>query len=288
MIKIKSIVIASTIFCIVTSCGGNKDPEEVVTTDSTKTSDVIKDSVKGSLNPETKHKFNFAISNIPSPAFSIYELSAYQSKYDITFLNDLKKIKNYSTDFQRASNLGIYNIDMFYSIVNDKGEDVLKYLKNVLTLGDELGLKSAVDAMIGKRAENNISNQDSLFSILDEVFIKSDTYLRNNDRVFNASIIFTGGWVESLYLICKNGQNAQDNATAVKVYNHLWEQQLYIDKLIGLLNDFKTKPECVDLITDLSNISTSLKEIKEPRDMDDVKFNAISSKVYALRDKLTK
>lgn len=288
MIKFKNIVIVSTVFFLFTSCGGNKDQEEVVTSDSTKTSETIKDAVTGPLNPETKNKFNFAISNIPSPAFSIYELSAYQSKYDVTFLNDLKKIKNYTTEFQRTSNLGIYNVDMFYAIVNDKGEDVLKYLKNVLTLGDQLGLKSAVDAMIGKRAENNISNQDSLFRILDEVFIKSDTYLRNNDRVFNASIIFTGGWVESLYLICKNGQNAQDNATAVKVYNHLWEQQLYIDKLIGLLNDFKTKPECIDLITDLSAISASLKEIKEPRDMDDAKFNAISAKVYALRDKLTK
>ncbi|MDX2174419.1 MAG: hypothetical protein SFY56_15055 [Bacteroidota bacterium] len=288
MIKFKNIVIVSTIIFLVTSCGGNKNNEEVDTSDSTKTSEPIKDTVTGSLNPQTKQKFNFAISNIPSPAFSIYELSAYQSKYDVTFLNDLKKIKNYTTEFQRASNLGIYNVDMFYAIVNDKGEDVLKYLKNVLTLGDELGLKSAVDAMIGKRAENNISNQDSLFRILDEVFIKSDTYLRNNDRVFNASIIFTGGWVESLYLICKNGQNAQDNATAVKVYNHLWEQQLYIDKLIGLLNDFKAKPECTDLITDLNAISASLKEIKEPRDMDDAKFNAISAKVYALRDKLTK
>ena len=285
---IKNIVIVSAIFLIVTSCVNNKDNEEVVSTDSLKTVVPIKDSIIDPVSSATKYKFNFAVSNIPSPAFTIYELSAYQRKYDVVFLNDVKNIKNYTTEFQRATNLGIYNIDMFYAIVNDKGEDVLKYLKNALKLGDELGLKSSVDAMIGRRAENNISNQDSLFGILEEVFIKSDKYLRSNDRVYDASLIFTGGWVESLYLICKNGQNAHDNATALKLYNHLWEQQLYIDKIIVLLGDFKDKKECADLSADLNGILSSLKELKEPRDMDDAKFNAISEKIYSLRNKLTK
>lgn len=288
MIKFKNIVIVSAVFFLLTSCGGNKDHGEVVTTDSTKTTETAKDTVTGPINPETKHKFNFAVANIPSPAFSIYELSAYQKKYDPSFLNDLKKIKNYTTEFQKAANLGVYNVDMFYAVVNDKGEDVLKYLKNILIMGNELGLKSAVDAMIGKRAENNISNQDSLFHILDEVLIKSDAYLRSNDRVYNASVVFAGGWIESLYLTCKNGQNANDNASAAKVYNHLWEQKLYIEKLIGLLSDFKNKPECNELIIDLSGISENLKEVKEPKDMDDGKFNLIATKVFALRDKVTK
>jgi hypothetical protein len=288
MIKFINIVIVSTNFFLLTSCGGNKHQEDVLTLDSTKTISPVRDSVTEPLNSDTKNKFNFTISNIPSPAFSIYELSAYQKKYDISFLNDTKKINHYSTEFQRSSNLGIYNVDMFYAIVNDKSEDILKYLKNVLTLADQLGLKSVFDGIVGKRAENNISNQDSLFRILDEVFVKSDVYLRSNDRIYNASIIFTGGWIESLYLICKNGHNASDNTVAAKVYNHLWEQQLYLGKLIALLNDFKDKPECASLIADLSSIYGSLKELKESRDMDDIKFDAIAAKVYALRSKLTK
>ena len=288
MISIKNILILSLGAILVTSCGNDKPHDGNDTIDSALVNEPIKDTTRVTVDDTTKFKFDFAIANIPSPANSVQELSNYGVVYNNSFLNDSKKIKNYSTEFQRAINLGVYNIDMGYAMVNEKGEDVLKYMKNVMQISDALGLKNAVDVMVGKRAESNISNKDSLFKILDEIFVKSDSYLRTNERVYTAGTIFAGSWLESLYLTCKMGQSATDNAMAAKVYNHLWEQRFHLGNLINLLNDYKDKKECVALVQDLKPIHDEINAVKQPKDMDDVKFNSISNKIFALRDKLTK
>ncbi len=286
MMSVKNCLALLVSLVLITACGGDKGKDDHENLDSTST--VLKDSTPVTVDDTTKFKFDFAIANIPSPANSVHELSSYGAVYNNTFLNDSKKVSSYTTEFQRAINLGVYNIDMSYAMVNDKGQDVIKYMKNVMIISDALGLKSAVDAMVGKRAESNISNKDSLFKILDEIFVKSDSYLRTNERVYTAGTIFAGSWLESLYLTCKMGQNATDNAMAAKVYNHLWEQRFHLGNLINLLNDYKDKKECVDLVNDLKPIHAEINAVKQPKDMDDVKFNSISAKIFALRDKLTK
>ncbi|MDX2174418.1 MAG: hypothetical protein SFY56_15050 [Bacteroidota bacterium] len=287
MISLKNILVFSIGSLLLASCGGEEKPHDGdVTNDSANV--VTKDTTPVTVDDTTKFKFDFAIANIPSPANSVQELAGYGVAYNSSFLNDSKKVNNYSSEFQRAINLGVYNIDMSYAMVNDKGEDVLKYMKNVMQISDKLGLKSAVDVMVGKRAETNISNKDSLFKILDEIFVKSDSYLRTNERVYTAGTIFAGSWLESLYLTCKMGQNAGDNTMAAKVHNHLWEQRFHLGNLINLLGDYKDKKECVDLVADLKPIHAEITAVKQPKDMDDTQFNAIATKIFALRDKLTK
>jgi hypothetical protein len=85
---------------------------------------------------------------------------------------------------------------MAHAMINDNGSDVLNYMKTVLTLGNKLGLMSSLNAMVGQRTENNLNNKDSLFELLDEIFVKSDTYLRTNERVYTAATIFAGSWIE--------------------------------------------------------------------------------------------
>jgi len=70
--------------------------------------------------------------------------------------------------------------------------------------------------MVGKRAEQNLSNKDSLLKILDEIFVKSDSYLRTNERVYTASSVFAGSWVEGLYLTCKIAESVTDAAVKEK------------------------------------------------------------------------
>src|SRR5690606_25163038 len=144
-----------------------------------------------------------AIANIPSPASTLQDMATWGVGYDNSILNDSKNSSKYTTEFQKSINLGIYNIDMAYAMVNEKGPDVLAYMKDILILSDGLGLRGAVSTMVGKRAESNLNSKDSLFKILDEIFVKSDTYLRTNERVYTAATVFAGSWIESLYLNCK-------------------------------------------------------------------------------------
>lgn len=246
------------------------------------------DTTAITVDDTTKYKFDFAIANIPSPATSLQELKPYVEHYDNTILNDIKKASMYSTEFSRGFNLGVYNIDMAYAMVNDKGQDVLNYMKDVMIISDALGLRNAVSVMVGQRAENNLNNKDSLFKLLDEIFVKSDSYLRTNERVYTAATVFAGSWLESLYLNCKVSEGVSQAALRAKSRQHLWEQRFHLGNLINLLNDYKAKKECAELIADLKPIHEQISSVKQASDMNDETFKSISDKIVTLRTKMTK
>ena len=270
---------------MLTACGGGKETEAA--SEGMDSTAVVKDTTPVTVDDTTKFKFDFAIANIPSPANAMQELGTWGVAYDNSILNNPKNASKYATEYQRSINLGVYNIDMAYAMVNEKGPDVLQYMKDILIISDALGLKGAVDMMVGKRAESNLNSKDSLFKILDEIFVKSDSYLRTNERVYTAATVFAGSWLESLYLTCKINEQVTDAALKEKARKHLWEQRLHLGNLINLLGDYKDKKECADLIKDLKPIHEEIAAIKQPSEMNDEKFKSISSKIEGLRKKLT-
>jgi hypothetical protein len=283
MRHIKSLLIASVSLALF-ACGGSKE-QEIHETAETVTP--VKDTTPVTVTDTTKFKFDFAIANIPSPANSMNEIVKWGHAYDNSIFNHSKNIEKYTSEYQKAINLGVYNIDMAYAMVSDNGEDVIKYMKNVMMLSDALGLKAAVNSMVGKRAENNISNRDSLFKILDEIFVKSDEYLRTNERVYTAANIFAGSWVESLYIVSEIGTKTTDANVKSQVHKYLWDQRFYLGNIITLLDDYRDKKETADLIAELKPIHEEINAVKDPKEMNDAKFKSISEKIIKLREKLT-
>ncbi len=263
------------------NCGGaeHDHPHESAVADST--------SESTELNDTTKFKFDFAIANIPSPANRMHDIVALGVPYDNSILNNTRKVKTYTTEFKKGINMGIYNMDMAYAMMSDAGQDVLNYMKTIIMLSDALGMQSSINSMVGKRFESNIDNKDSLFSVWDEILIKSDVYLRNNQRVQTAATVFTGSWLESLYLSCKAGEKLQDPALKAKVRNNLWEQRLHLGNLVKLLSDFQSDKEIAALLNDLDPIHQEIIINRQPSELTDEDMSSISAKIYALRDKTT-
>jgi hypothetical protein len=254
-------------------------------TDAAETETVapVTDTTAVTVSDTTKFKFDFAIANIPSPATSMQEFQKWQVAYDNSMLNTAKSSDHYATEFQKGLNLGIYNIDMAYAMMNNKGPDVLSYMKSTLMLSESLGLKNAVDAMVGKRAELNLGSKDSLFAILDEIFIKSDAYLRTNERLCTAATVFAGSWIENLYILATKITAPAAKAAA---YQHLWEQRFHLGNLISLLNDYKSKKEAAELIASLIEIHEGIVKYHQSSEITDENFKSISDKIVALRSKI--
>lgn len=272
---------------ILPSCN-DKNSDENFSADSAKVENAP-DTSKTPVNEETKFKFDFAIANIPSPVSSINDLTNFGVPYNSNYLIDEKKSSG-TNEFKKALLLGAYNIDMAYAMANDMGQDVLKFMKTIMTKSHELGLVSAVDQMIGKRAEKNISNKDSLFRILDEIFTKSDSYLRTNERVYTASSIFAGSWIESLYLNCRITSDVTNTEPYLKEkgYKQIWDQRFYLKNLSDLLNDYNNKKECADLNNKIKEILEEITLIKDPKEFKESNFISISEKIYSLRASLIK
>ena len=273
---------------VMASCGGNKTEETKSTTDTTTAAPAKVDTGAVTADELTKFKFDFAVANIPSPAQIINDMSTFNVAYNPGFLNDVSKVNSYNTEFSKAINLGVYNLDMAYAVANDKGADVMKYMKTTLSEIEALGMKSAFDQFMGKRTETNVGNKDSLLKIIDELYTSGDKYLRTNQRLEAATHIFVGSWVEALSIVCHTGIDEKDAAEKARVQKHLWDQRFYLKNIIDLLESYKAKKEDAALIVDLTAIHKEIDEIKEASAINEEKFKSISTKIFALRDKLTK
>ncbi|MCD6067084.1 MAG: hypothetical protein K0S33_1910 [Bacteroidetes bacterium] len=267
------------------SCGGDKSGEELNGADTAK---IAIDTTPVTVNEEIKFKFDFAVANVPSPVQLITDFSAYGISYHNVMLHDVKKVKTYTSDFSKACNLGVYNLDLAYAIANEQGADVMKYVKTSMQEANSLGLKSAFDQMMGQRMESNIDNKDSLLEIIDEIYVNGDSYLRTNERVQTATHIFVGSWVEALYIICSVNAIEQEPVYKTRIRSHLWDQRFYLKNLIDLLGAFKDKKEDQMLIEALTKIQAEIDAVKDPKDLDEAKFKSISDQVFALRAAITK
>lgn len=285
--KKSAFILSGISLAVLMSCGGNKTEETKTGVDSAAVS-TNTDTAANTVQDIVRFKFDFAIGNTPSPAEVVNDMASYNLTYNNTFLSNPDKAKGYKTDFSKAVNLGIYNLDMAYAVANNQGTDVMKYLKTSMAEIDALGMKAAFDQMIGKRTETNINNKDSLLSIIDELYVKGDSYLRTNQRVETATYIFAGSWLEALHLICRTGGEEKDALQKARAYKHLWEQRFYLKNIIDLLEEFKTNKEAITLKEDLMAIHKEINAIAEPKDINAGNFKAISDKISALRDKLTK
>src|ERR1035437_3270724 len=143
--KKRLVIVTGLSVAVLTSCGSGKTEETKSVGDTVVTKTEKVDTTALKVDEYTRFKFDFAVANIPSPAELINDMASYNFSYNTTFLNDVSKVNSYNTDFSKAINLGIYNLDMAYAMANGKGTDVLKYLKTSLNEMDALGMKAAFD-----------------------------------------------------------------------------------------------------------------------------------------------
>lgn len=280
----KKIVSTLAILALV-SCGGNKPEENKVVTDSVPLSKTV-DSGAVTVNDLIRFKFDFAVSNIPSPAQIVNDMSTYNLKYDPHMMADITKANTHKTDYSKAVNLGIYNLDLAYAIANGQGSDVLKYLKTSLLEIDALGMKSAFNQFIGKRTETNLNNKDSLLSIIDEMYVVGDKYLRTNQRVETATYIFIGSWIEALHLVCSTADIEKDPIQKARLYKLIWDQRAYLKNINDLLGEFKNVREAADLKKQLNELYLEVEPLAESKDLKTKNFIAIFDKVEGIRKKM--
>ena len=272
---------------VITSCSNSNSGEKPLT-DSTTVIPEITDTVATTVNDIVRFKFDFAMGNTPSPAEVVNDMSTYKLVYNSAYLSDVAKVNSFKTDFSKALNLGMYNLDMAYAIANAQGADVLKYLKTSMSEINALGMKTAFDQFIGKRTETNINNKDSLLTIIDEMYVKGDSYLRTNQRVETATYIFIGSWIEALHIICSTGKDEKDAVQKARIRKLLWDQRFYLKNIIDLLEEFKSSKEAVGLRADLFKIHSEIDALAEPKDITEEKFKAICALITEERNKLSK
>src|SRR5690606_33447929 len=139
--------------------------------------------------------------NIPPPSEIPYMLQATGAEFNQSLINGRDKVDQYTSQNDKAAlNLGVYAADIGYLTSYDKTQEAIDYLAACKTLSDDLGLIGTFDAQLLEKFEKNISNKDSLTSLLDRTMKESQKYLRDDSRNKLSSLVVAGSFIEGLYI----------------------------------------------------------------------------------------
>lgn len=222
--------------------------------------------------------------SLPSPIHIAHLFKRAGLKYIDGLGSDPSSVSKYQSEFSSSLNTGVYTTDLAYATFNNKSQVSISYFKAVRTLGEKLNMASIFDKNgLLPRFEKNLNNQDSLVSIMSDMYMESDLLLKETSRRDVVYLSFAGAWVESMY-IATSLVSKEKNPVLVKRIVH---QHLTLNKLIKLLEDYKDRPQVADLITQLNEVKATLDNLNANKDnIDEATFKKFSEQVKQLRGKI--
>ncbi len=221
------LLIGTLIF--VNSCEGDENNENKDEKDTVK--------VETEDNQTSLLKINDRLFSIPSPFQIVMLVKEINIPYNRELLNPTSNQINYSTNYKKALNLGVYGANLGYLNIYGQLPDAASYFTVVRNISKELGIMSSMNERVIKRMENNNSNKDSLTHIISRIYRDADAYLLNNNRNEIGVLIIAGGWIESLYIMTQSLQHTKDQ----RLIDRVGEQKHPLDNLIELLRPYYGK-----------------------------------------------
>lgn len=139
--------------------------------------------------------------SIPDPSEIPYILQQTGADYNASLLSPTSKADSYLGRSDKAAlNLGVYATDIGYLSSYEKTQEAVDYMHTCKKLADNLNIIGAFDASLVDRFEANISNKDSLATLLNTTIDKTETFLTNDNRKELAAQVVAGSFIEGLYI----------------------------------------------------------------------------------------
>jgi len=141
------------------------------------------------------------IHELPPPSEVPFLLQATGADFRAEFTNDISKVDAYLTSNDKSAlNVGVYATDVGYLSSYNQSQEALDYMEGCQKLADKIGISSAFDMTLLGRFEQNIGNNDSLASIINDAVKLAEQKLEAGDRLTMAALVLSGTFIESLYI----------------------------------------------------------------------------------------
>ncbi len=225
------------------SCGSDLDADvdvDIDATDSTETVEIINTDAD---------QIEYSVPT-PNELFDIIKDAG--GELNIELVNSLDNEESYIDNKSKALNFGTYSADIGYMSCFDHSIEFLKYTKTIERIGDELGISEVFDQDLMDRIESNEGNNDSLFVISNDTYYDSYQYLEENEKGTELALIISGGFIESLYIVCHlAGEYSDDN----KIVEKIGDQKLVLENILDFNMTYMDDPSVNDIMNDLMSLS---------------------------------
>ena len=154
--------------------------------------------------------------------------------FDQDLLNNSDKATDYITGSKKALNLGVYAVELSYCRIFEQFEMAGRYFSAMQRLSEELGIPSDFFINTAKRFDRNIDKKDSLIKIANEVYMTTDSYLKENEQFSASAQIILGGWVEAVYIASNIALESKD----LDIIERFSEQKYSLKNLLDMLSNY--------------------------------------------------
>lgn len=238
--------------CLLVSCGENTT--EVKESEPIKPKEVQVDTDKMEKIAEASK----VIYAMPTPM----EMASLLKKAKLPYLADMltnpSNSQQFVTNFDLATNLGIYFTDLSYASQFNDYQTVINYMKVIQQMTDKMGIPGVLNESVTARLEANMNNKDSIVNIVSEVYFSLDSSLKEDEKHEGAALVFSGAWIEGMYLAL----NLYHDSKNEELNKRMAEQYRSLDNLLSFLNEFPGNVKLVDLRKDLTDLRALFPEKK--------------------------
>lgn len=198
------------------------------------------------------------IFSIPSPVQMSMLLKEEIGMFNSEMVSDPSVISKFSTTHKKALNMGVYGADLGYATIFENNTVAVSYLATIESLADDLSISGAFDEDLINRFINNGNDQDSMLVIMSDGYRAGDKFLKNNHQHDVATLILTGGWIESLFFATTSfpHKNSQEIA------NRIGEQRSSLLNIIELLELYDEEGYYKELISELQSLKSDFDMIE--------------------------
>jgi len=181
----------------------------------------------------------------------------------ITLAPDAKT--RFATSFQKQLGLGVYSADLTYCSLNMMEQEAENYFLGLNELANDIGFGETLNTEYNvERMRRSVGDIDSVAFLLAEIHMNTNRYFKENNEMEKSFVIFSGAWIESMYL----GATTTSLAENPELVGLLVEQEIICSDIIDGLekatptenpqNDIAALLEILDnLRSQLAAITTS-------------------------------
>ncbi len=139
--------------------------------------------------------------NLQDPAEVAAQLQATAVEFNPALMNDPKKYTQYMNDqVKAAANLGVYLSDLNYSVAYTQSANTKELFNAAHELSKAVGIEAGVLELLAKRYADNLANNDSAKTVIENLYAKATKDLRDTDREKLVGIAMAGYQIENLHL----------------------------------------------------------------------------------------
>lgn len=171
--------------------------------------------------------------SLPSPIEMAMVVKKYSTEFPHDSLHQTSLASNYTTTKAMALNLGIYSADLAFFSIYEQYQLSADFFNTIIELANKLEIVEGINDTLITEVEANIDDPQAIKELLAEAFFKSDAYLKENDKEYVASMILTGAWVESLYIL-SNFLEGQDDTS--EIYYLFIDQRLVLENVRKIIS----------------------------------------------------